>query len=46
MISNKAKTHQGEIKNFETEIFGVSRDSLKSHEGFKEKYNYPFNRKM
>ena len=25
-----------------TEIYGVSRDSLKSHEGFKEKYKYPF----
>ncbi len=25
-----------------TEIFGVSRDSLKSHENFKAKYNFPF----
>ena len=31
-----------EFKKLKTEIFGVSRDSLKSHEGFKEKYNYPF----
>ena len=25
-----------------TEIFGVSRDSLKSHENFKEKFTFPF----
>lgn len=25
-----------------TEIFGVSRDSLKSHENFKAKFNFPF----
>ena len=25
-----------------TEIFGVSKDSLKSHEGFKEKFKFPF----
>jgi peroxiredoxin Q/BCP len=30
------------FKKLNTEIYGVSRDSLKSHEGFKEKYNYPF----
>ena len=30
------------FKRLNTEIFGVSRDSLKSHEGFKEKYKYPF----
>lgn len=29
-----------QIKN--TEIFGVSRDSLKSHENFKAKFNFPF----
>ena len=31
-----------EFKKLNTEIYGVSRDSLKSHEGFKEKYKYPF----
>ena len=31
-----------EFKILKTEIYGVSRDSLKSHEGFKEKYKYPF----
>ena len=25
-----------------TKIFGVSKDSLKSHEGFKSKFNFPF----
>ena len=30
------------FKNLNTEIFGVSRDSLKSHENFKAKYNFPF----
>ncbi|MGJ8620387.1 MAG: peroxiredoxin [Methylophilaceae bacterium] len=25
-----------------TEIFGVSRDSIKSHENFKAKFNFPF----
>ena len=24
------------------EIFGVSRDTIKSHESFKAKYNFPF----
>lgn len=31
-----------EFKKIKTEIYGVSRESLKSHEGFKEKFNYPF----
>ena len=31
-----------EFKKIRTEIYGVSRESLKSHEGFKEKFNYPF----
>ncbi|MDA9636143.1 peroxiredoxin [SAR86 cluster bacterium] len=31
-----------EFKKIKTEIFGVSRETLKSHEGFKEKFNYPF----
>tara|TARA_B100001027_G_scaffold39301_1_gene24805 strand:- start:84 stop:536 length:453 start_codon:yes stop_codon:yes gene_type:complete len=25
-----------------TKIFGVSKDSLKSHDGFKDKFNFPF----
>ena len=28
--------------NLNTKIFGISRDSLKSHENFKAKYNFPF----
>ena len=28
--------------NLNTEIFGISRDSRKSHENFKAKYNFPF----
>ena len=31
-----------EFKKLKTEVYGVSRDSLKSHESFKEKYKYPF----
>ena len=31
-----------EFQAFNTEIFGVSRDSLKSHENFKAKFNFPF----
>ena len=30
------------FKKTDTEIFGVSRDSLRSHEGFCEKQNFPF----
>ena len=30
------------FKRAGVEIFGVSRDSLKSHEKFKEKYEFPF----
>ena len=30
------------FKNLNTKIFGISRDSLKSHENFKAKYNFPF----
>ena len=30
------------FKKMKTEIFGVSKDSLKSHEGFKEKFKFPF----
>jgi peroxiredoxin Q/BCP len=31
-----------EFRKSECEVFGVSRDSLKSHEGFKAKLNLPF----
>jgi peroxiredoxin Q/BCP len=31
-----------EFQAFNTEIFGVSRDSLKSHENFKAKFSFPF----
>jgi peroxiredoxin Q/BCP len=31
-----------EFKKLKTEIYGISRDSLKSHEGFKIKYKYPY----
>jgi|TARA_B110000261_G_scaffold147930_1_gene173304 peroxiredoxin Q/BCP len=30
------------FKKLNVEIFGVSRDNLKSHENFKKKYNFPF----
>jgi len=30
------------FKKMNVEIFGVSRDTLKSHENFKAKYNFPF----
>ena len=30
------------FKDVNAEIFGVSRESLKSHENFKEKFNFPF----
>ena len=31
-----------EFQSLNTEIFGISRDSLKSHENFKAKFNFPF----
>ncbi len=31
-----------DFKKKNVEIFGISRDSIKSHETFKEKYNFPF----
>ena len=31
-----------EFQNANTEIFGISRDSLKSHENFKAKFTFPF----
>ena len=36
------KDYYKEYKKLKTEIYGISRDSLKSHEGFKTKYKYPF----
>ena len=30
------------FQNANTEIFGISRDSLKSHENFKTKFTFPF----
>jgi peroxiredoxin Q/BCP len=30
------------FKKMNVEIFGVSRDTIKSHENFKAKYNFPF----
>ena len=30
------------FQKLNTEIFGISRDSLKSHEKFKDKYSFPF----
>ncbi|WP_298627505.1 peroxiredoxin [uncultured Legionella sp.] len=31
-----------QFKELSTQIFGISRDSLKSHENFKAKQNFPF----
>jgi peroxiredoxin Q/BCP len=36
------RDHYEEFRKLKTEIFGVSRDSLKSHEGFKDKQCFPF----
>ncbi len=36
------RDHYDEFRKLKTEILGVSRDSLKSHEGFKAKYCFPF----
>ena len=30
------------FRKLKTEVFGVSRDSLKSHEGFKAEFGFPF----
>lgn len=35
-------THYQKFKKQNTVIFGISRDTLKSHEKFKEKYSFPF----
>ena len=31
-----------EFKKKNTQIFGVSKDTIKSHEGFKDKFKFPF----
>jgi len=36
------RDHYEEFKKHHTDIFGVSKDSLKSHENFKAKHNFPF----
>jgi peroxiredoxin Q/BCP len=36
------RDHYDEFQQHNTEIFGVSRDSLKSHENFKAKQSFPF----
>ena len=36
------RDHYEDFRKLKTEIFGVSRDSLKSHEGFKSKHCFPF----
>ncbi len=36
------KQHFKKFQKLDTEIFGVSRDSMKSHEKFKDKYGFPF----
>ena len=36
------KDNYDEFQKYETEIIGVSRDSIKSHENFKSKQSFPF----
>ena len=36
------KVNYKEFKKYDTEILGVSRDSVKSHENFKSKQSFPF----
>lgn len=36
------RDHYDEFQAANTEIFGISRDSLKSHENFKAKFTFPF----
>jgi peroxiredoxin Q/BCP len=36
------KDNINEFKKLNVEIFGISRDTIKSHENFKAKYNFPF----
>lgn len=36
------RDHYAEFQAANTEIFGISRDSIKSHENFKAKFEFPF----
>jgi len=36
------RDHYTDFQRLNTEIFGISRDSLKSHENFKAKFSFPF----
>ena len=36
------RDYYAEFQQSNTEIFGISRDSLKSHENFKAKFEFPF----
>jgi len=36
------RDHYSEFQELDTEIFGISRDTLKSHEKFKCKHEFPF----
>lgn len=36
------RDHYAEFQSLNTEIFGISRDSIKSHENFKSKFTFPF----
>ena len=36
------RDHYAEFQKANCEIFGISRDSLKSHENFKAKFTFPF----
>ncbi len=36
------RDHYAEFQACNTEIFGISRDTLKSHENFKAKFSFPF----
>ena len=35
-----------QFKDLNVEIYGISRDSIKSHENFKKKYNFSFDKKI
>ena len=36
------RDHYQQFQQHNTEIFGISRDSLKSHQNFKAKFSFPF----
>lgn len=36
------RDHYAEFEKLGVEVYGISRDSLKSHENFKAKFNFPF----